>query len=402
MKIAPAPIDEDLRLRELRNLRLFNSEAEESFDNITQLASFICKTPIALISLIGQEKQYLKSRVGTDVCEGARDISHCSHAILTPEKLMEVEDTRKDVRFADNPYTHGEPPLLYYAGMPLRTSKGAVLGTLCVLDTKPNKLNKTQKAALLSLAKQVESLFELRRYNEQLEEIRTQLKFKNTQLKNFASTVSHDMKMPLANIILTADLLKAKYSEKLDEDGKEYLEYLKHSSYKLSNYITGILEHYESDSLKESDHEKFDIEELLEQILDLLNINYDCEINLPETKMQVNCNRAALEQIFMNLLGNALKYSDKDKTIIDIECHSDNDFYYFSIKDNGMGIPKDKQDTIFELFTVVADTDRNGNKGNGIGLSTVKKLIESFEGEISVESQVKKGTTFKFSIKKNC
>ncbi len=402
MKFASVPLDEGMRIRELENLRLLNSEAEDSYDNITQLASFICKTPVSLISLITKEKQYFKSRVGTDVCEGSRDISHCSHAILNPDELMEVEDTRKDERFFDNPYTLADPPMLFYAGMPIKTSGGTVLGTLCVLDTKPKKLNKTQKSALRSLAKQVESLFELERYNNELEQIRKQLRFKNTQLKNFASTVSHDMKMPLANIVLTTDILKAKYAPRLDEKGIGYLDYLKQSSYKLSNYISGILEHYESETLEDSDHEKFDIQELLEQILDLLNINYDCEINLPENKMAVNCNRAALEQIFLNLIGNALKYNDKDKTIIDIECFNDGEFYHFSIKDNGIGIPRDKQEDIFELFTVVADADRNGNKGNGIGLSTVKKLIESLGGNISVESEIKVGTTFTFSIKVDC
>jgi signal transduction histidine kinase len=398
MKYAMRPVDEKSRLAALEELQIANSDPEDNYDNITRLASFICNTPVSIITLIGEEKQWFKSKVGTELQEAAREISHCSHALLNPLELMEVRDTRKDVRFADNPYTTGDPGILFYAGMPLKSHNGKALGTLCVLDTKPNSLSPEQKIALKSLAKQVENLFELRRHNIKLEQTSKALKEKNNQLKDFACTVSHDMKMPLANMILTADILKAKYSEKLDKEGIQYLDYLKQSSFKLSNYITGILQHYESDSLTEIINEEFDIHDLLEQIIDLLNIDYSCTINLPEENIIMHCNRVALEQIILNLIGNSLKYNNKEEIIIDISCRRDETFYHFTIKDNGIGIPKDKQEVIFELFSIVEEMDRTGNRGNGIGLSTVKKLVQSLGGEISVESEVNSGTTFTFSI----
>jgi hypothetical protein len=357
--------------------------------------------PVSLITLIGKNKQWFKSKVGTDLCESDKDFSYCSHAILHPDELMEVKDTRKDHRFADNPHTiDSNTPIIFYAGMPLKAPNGNVLGTLCVMDTKPNSLNSEQKGALKSLAKQVENLFELHQKNLNLEKTRKKLKTRNGQLKDFAGIVSHDMKMPLANIVMTVDLLKAKYIDKLDPKGLQYLDYLKQSSFKLSNYVTGILDHYESDTLTESLNEDFDIHDLLEQIIDLLNINDDCVINLPENNKILNCNRAALEQIFLNLLGNSLKYNNKEEIVIDVTCTSDDKFYHFSVSDNGIGIPKDKQVEIFKLFTVLAKTDRRGNRGNGIGLSTVQKLITTLGGEISVNSVVNKGTTFNFSIKR--
>lgn len=395
------PADEKSRLAALEELQLANSDPEDNFDDITRLASFICNTPVSLITLIGEEKQYFKSKVGIDIEETSRDTSFCSHALLNPLDLMEVQDTRKDKRFVDNPYTTGDPKILFYAGMPIKSHNGKALGALCVLDTKPNSLSSEQKMALKALAKQVENLFDLRRNNIKLEQTSKALKDNNNQLKDFAGTVSHDMKMPLANMILTADILKAKYSEKFDEEGMKYLDYLKKSSFKLSNYITGILQHYESDSLTEIINEEFDIHDLLEQIIDLLNIDYNCTINLPEENLMINCNRAALEQIILNLVGNSLKYNNKEEIIIDISCNKNENFYTFTIKDNGIGIPKDKQDAIFELFTVVEEKDRIGNRGNGIGLSTVKKLVQSLGGEISVESEVSQGTTFTFFINNN-
>lgn len=401
MIYAERPENEKKRLLTLKELQILHTPPEENYNNITQLASFICGTPVSLITLISEDKQWFKSKTGTEIQEAERDLSHCAHAILNPEELMEVQDTRKDKRFSENPYTLSDPPMLFYAGMPLKAYNGVALGTLCVLDTKPRILSEEQKTALKALARQVESQFELKRHNLKLEKATTDLKEKNTQLKEFAATVSHDMKMPLANMILTTDLLKAKYGTRFDEEGAKYLEYLKLSSYKLSSYITGILNHYESDSLSEVIEEEFDIHDLLEQIIDLLNINYECVINLPEENMMLKCNRIALQQIFLNLLGNSLKYNNKQEIRIDVSCTEEDDHYKFSITDNGVGIPKDKQEEIFNLFAVVEEQDRSGNRGNGIGLSTVKKLVTSLGGEITVESEINKGTTFHFTMSRN-
>jgi signal transduction histidine kinase len=136
----------------------------------------------------------------------------------------------------------------------------------------------------------------------------------------------------------------------------------------------------------------------LEEIVDLLNINMDCEINFPEENMEISCNRSALEQILLNLIANSLKYNDKDKIVIDIGCEEKNGKYHFTLSDNGIGIPKEKQTEIFDLFTTVGNLDRHGNKGHGIGLSTVKKLVTSLDGEISVTSELNKGATFSFSV----
>ena len=158
---------------------------------------------------------------------------------------------------------------------------------------------------------------------------------------------------------------------------------------------------YETDKLSPREEEdQFDIHHLLEEIVDLLNITEDCEINFPENNLDLICNRVALEQILLNLLSNSLKYNDKEKILIDISCEEQKDVYYFSVNDNGMGIPQDKQKDIFELFATIDQIDRNGNRGNGIGLSTVQKLVNSLGGEIQVKSIIGKSTSFTFSIEK--
>ena len=178
------------------------------------------------------------------------------------------------------------------------------------------------------------------------------------------------------------------------------LQNLKKSALKLSDYINGILNHYESDRIAASEEVEFDLHHLLEDILDLLNINDHCEVNFPPENILLKCNRSALEQIFINLINNSIKYNNKEKIVIDIESSSDENHYYFTVTDNGIGIPEDQLSNIFKLFKTLHITDRQGNQGNGIGLSTVKKLVESMNGKISAFSVIGESTSFRFDIKR--
>lgn len=400
--IRPAiPANEKERLQSIKELDLLDSFAEETYDSITRLASQICQTPIALITILDSNKNWFKSKLGTDLQHSERELSFCGHAILEPESIFEVPNTLADDRFSDNPLALDESTgIRFYAGVPILDDRKLPLGTLCVMDSKEHHLDENQKASLKALAKQVELLFEYRKKNQYLEKIKNDLDENNQILRQFASTVSHDLKMPLANMILTADVLKAKYSSKLDEEGINYLNYLKHSGLTLSDYINGLLDHYSSSINGVETSQEFFLNDLLEDIIDLLQIDQNCEINLPDNNLKINGNSAALGQIFMNLISNCLKYNNNERIIIDIDCTENREFFNFSIKDNGIGIPKDKLKDIFNLFTIAAEKDRQGKKGHGIGLSTVKKLVGSLGGNIKVHSEEGRGTNFKFSIKR--
>ena len=399
--ISPAiPANEKKRLDSIKDLDIIGSLPEEAYDSITKLASAICETPIALITILDKEINWFKSRIGTSIDRSEREFSFCGHAILEPQKLFEVPNTLKDIRFKDNPLAIAKDGgIRFYAGAPILDKEGLPLGTLCVLDSKEHHLNDSQKTALKALAKQVEVLFEYRRKNKELEIMKNDLDENNRILREFASTVSHDLKMPLANMILTADIIKAKYSSKMDDEGLNYLNYLKQSGLTLSDYINGLLDHYSSNVNSQTEQEFF-LNDLLEDIIDLLNIAENCEINLPDNNLKIFGNSSAVGQIFMNLINNSLKYNSNEKIIIDIDCTENREFFNFSIKDNGIGIPIGKHEEIFELFTTAAASDRQGKKGHGIGLSTVKKLVSSLGGVISVTSEEGKGTCFDFSIKR--
>lgn len=400
--ISPAvPVSELKRLESLRQLDIINSLPEEAYDTITELASYICKTPIAIVNIVDAEENWFKSSYGIDITGSSRDTSFCGHTILEPESFLEIPNATKDERFRDNPFVTGESSIKYYAGVSLLDPNGLPMGTLCVYDSQENHLDEKQKTALKALAKQVELLFESRRKNQVLEDLKSELNQSNRILKEFASTVSHDLKMPLANMIITADILKAKYSNKLGTEGVDYLEYLKHSGLMLSDYINGLLDYYSSNGANSNENEDFFLNDLLEDIIDLLQIAENCEIDLPDNNLKINGNSAAIGQIFMNLISNSLKYNENEKIVIQIDCTENREFFNFSISDNGIGIPEGKQAGIFDLFTTAAAKDRRGNKGHGIGLSTVKKIVESLGGHIRLTSAENAGTLFEFSIKRH-
>jgi PAS domain S-box-containing protein len=170
MKNLLLPENEDQRLKALQSYEVLDTIGEDTFDRITQLASVICGVPIALVSLLDPERQWFKSKVGLTVDETPREISFCQHAILGRE-IFEIENALEDIRFKDNPLVLGFPNIRFYAGFPLEDPNGFNLGTLCVIDEKPRKLDENQRLALTVLGKEVVSqlvsrknLLELNKY----------------------------------------------------------------------------------------------------------------------------------------------------------------------------------------------------------------------------------------------
>ncbi len=158
-----------LRLSALHRYRILDTEPERRFDDLAMLASHVCGTPMALITLVDEHRQWFKSRVGVSVAETSRAVSFCAHAI-EQQDLFIVPDTLQDERFRDNPQVTGDPHIRFYAGAPLVTPDGHALGTLCVIDRQSRILTADQRGALDALRRQVESQLELRRSLMELDE----------------------------------------------------------------------------------------------------------------------------------------------------------------------------------------------------------------------------------------
>jgi signal transduction histidine kinase/CheY-like chemotaxis protein len=163
----PLPENEALRLKALLSYEILDTLPQKELDSITLLASTICQTPISLITLLDEERQWFKSNIGMEVTETSREISFCQYAILN-DSLFEVPNALEDPLFKDNPLVTGSPDIRFYAGVPLRNPEGLSLGTLCVIDRVPRTLNEDQRMALTTLAEAVVAQFETRKMNKQL------------------------------------------------------------------------------------------------------------------------------------------------------------------------------------------------------------------------------------------
>ena len=159
---APLPKNEPARLEALRQYEILDTDPEEVFDDITRLAAYVCQTPIAVISLVDQDRQWFKARHGLGPAETSRDCAFCAHAILE-ETPMVIPDALSDNRFSDNPLVTSEPYIRLYAGAPLITPEGFRIGTLCVIDRVSRELDPGQVAVLRMLANQVMTQLDLRR-----------------------------------------------------------------------------------------------------------------------------------------------------------------------------------------------------------------------------------------------
>lgn len=155
MKIPDTPQDEEARLKALRSLNVLDTPSEERFERLTRLAKRMFDVPIALVSLVDENRQWFKSCIGLNVSETPRDISFCGHAILGNE-IFVIPDATEDERFLDNPLVLNEPYIRFYAGCPLRYLDGSMLGTLCIIDTQPRVLNREDLDALKDLAELAE------------------------------------------------------------------------------------------------------------------------------------------------------------------------------------------------------------------------------------------------------
>jgi anti-sigma regulatory factor (Ser/Thr protein kinase) len=186
--------DEAGRLRALRQYRILDTEPEQAFDDLTLIASQICGVPIALISLVDEDRQWFKSRVGIEARESSRSVSFCAHAILQ-HGIFTIADASKDERFCDNPFVKSDPGIRFYAGAPITTQDGYALGTLCVIDYVPRQLSDEQNNALRALERQVTAQLELRR---NIEELRVALEGIDTlsALVPYCSTCELNMVIP--------------------------------------------------------------------------------------------------------------------------------------------------------------------------------------------------------------
>ena len=394
------PADDVKRVDALKAYSILDTLPEKEFDDITYLASQICNTPVSLISLIDDKRQWFKSHHGVNATETPRDIAFCAHAINEQDQIFIVNDSRNDVRFHDNPLVTGDPHVIFYAGMPLVSPDGFSLGTLCVIDHKPRKLDESQIKALKALSGQIGRLFELRKKTYQLEATVSELANQNRILEKFAGIAAHDIKSPLSNIVMMSELFGEQYAGKLDDVGRELLKMIGSSSLKLTQLIDGILDYSRHSRLLQSNKQQLCLNKLIADLIPLIDSTKEVQIRIfPETEVWIYSNKIALEQIFLNLLANGIKYNKGKNPVISIYLEEEKHQTKINVVDNGSGILNKDRERIFEIFETGGEVDKFGEKGNGIGLATVRNLLTGLGGEIRLVSGSGEGANFEVLLK---
>ena len=449
------PDDEAGRIDALQEYHILDSLPEADYDAITQLAAYICKTPVALISFVDEERQWFKSRYGFEPSETSREVAFCAHNILDPSGPLIVEDAREDQRFAENALVTGDPYIVFYAGIPLVDTQGFALGSLCVIDTQSRQLTEAQLSALGLLSKQVVSLLALRKANNLLtvsqEKLQIEAREKNktrtalaesealyrklsyelenqvtarTQellmanqdlvrsnenLQQFAYIASHDLQEPLRKIQSFSSLLQNKYATELGKEGLDYLSRMNSAGVRMSTLIKDLLT-YSQITTRQQVYGSVDLNTVVAGAL--RNLEWQIE----ERKAQitadglplVNGDASQLGQLFQNLLSNALKFTPSEKIPkITVSCHvcdltnlpaevlpnsHASKFYQINVSDEGVGFDTRYLDRIFQVFQRLHGKDEF--PGTGVGLAICQRVVENHGGGITASSMAGRGATF--------
>ena len=244
----------------------------------------------------------------------------------------------------------------------------------------------------------IRDITERKEAEEKREKILKKLASANAELKDFAYVVSHDLKAPLRAISSLAAWIEEDYEENFDENGKEQLRLLRGRVSRMGELISGILD-YSRVGRTNTGIKEVDLQKTVNQILDMLSPPPQFTITVQQPLPLVLYNEVSIQQVFQNLLSNAIKYNDKERGMVELGYdQSDDEFFKFWVKDNGPGIAEKYHKKIFKIFQTLRPRDER--EATGVGLSIVKKIIQLFGGEIWVESEIDKGSTFYFTVPK--
>lgn len=386
--VAPPRLpDESARLKALDTLEILDSEFEKDYDELCQLAADVCETPIALISFVGQDRQWFKAAVGLSVRETHRDFSFCAHAI-GDDQLFEIPDAAVDDRFADNPLVTGDPQIRFYAGKPLITSDGHALGTLCALDRVPRRLQPRQKRALETLAKQVVTQLELRKALVKLERL-------NDDKSRFLSIIAHDLRSPFSALMGLSDVLLESFETLSGAEVRKMLEGI-HSSIRRTYQLSeNLLEWALLEQGALPFHpQRWELETLVASALEPFQESLEkkqlgCHVEVAPG-LTVWGDRPMLESAVRNLVSNAIKFSRPGGAIA-VRGASVSGAIRLTVADQGVGMT-DAQRQGLSRGLKASTKGTQGEAGTGLGLGLVRLYTQKHQATVEITSQWGVGT----------
>lgn len=390
--------DDARRLDALRDYRVLDTPVEESFDNLAALAAKIFGTPIALVSLVDQDRQWFKARVGLDLRETPREYAFCDHAIRG-EGVMVVPDATRDPRFAHHPLVTGDPNIRFYGGVPLRTPDGMGLGTLCVLDRVPRTLSPHELMMLEALGRQVEIELEIRRRLGLLEEALANQEQNQKANQLVVSMLVHDLRSPLTSILMLATLLQP-----VDEASGKRIEMLLEETERVRRMLTDVLDLclHEAGELRLRRVE-FPLRPLAQKVVQrmsgqAMDRNQSIRLEFEDSPLIVSADPQLLERVLDNLLGNAIHHGPVGEPITLAIRTQGEGTLRVEVRDLGDPIPAPLRECIFNPFERVPAPNAQAHLGYGLGLAFCRLAVEAHGGKIGVTPGGHGGNCFHFEI----
>jgi signal transduction histidine kinase len=385
------PTDEMRRIAALRRYKVLDTGPEESFDEIVQLAARSCNTPIALITLIDEARQWFKARVGLGVSETVRESSFCAYAIQARELV--VPDAWNDERFRNNPLVLHEPHIRFYAGLPLVTSDGFALGALCVIDRIPRAgLTGQEHHSLALLAREAMTQLELRRAVKELAEAKQMAEDTSAELEAFGAAVAHDLRAPIRHIDSFVTFLAAECES---DSAVQNIARIRTACINMRDIIDALLRLSRA-SRTELNLQTVDLSALVREVAADLPIATEHRGEfIVEDDIKVRADAAMMRVALSNLLSNAWKFT-RHRTAARIEfgCERRGAESRYFVRDNGSGI-----DPSIRLLPTRPFAKHHTGEGVGLGLTIVERIVRRHGGQLDVETAPDQGTTFRFTLR---
>ncbi len=410
MPSAPPPPNERERLAALRDLEVLDTAAEPQFDALVDAASTIAGTPISLVSLVDESRQWFKAGVGLgDVRQTDRDAAFCAHTILD-DGVTEVQDTLQDERFAENPLVVGDPKIRFYCGVPIRLESGVRVGSLCVIDRIPRTMSESQLTSLRHLAIAAASALEGRKATIELLRRTKQLQVSeaelaganlglsqaNEDLRSFVRVASHDLKSPLLTVSRLAEWAVESIEEGDPAAACDHLELLTQRVGRMDRLLSDLRE-YATLGRTAAATESVDTWSLAERSFQWHEGSQSARLELAGERSTISTQVAPLEVVLRNLIGNAIKHRGSQDATIQVTTRVDpsGGSVTFTVADDGPGIDPKFHEAVFEPLRTLQSRDET--EGSGLGLSIVKRTVEQAGGEITLESDGVSGATFELT-----
>ena len=390
------PADEAERLRAVMRYEILDTPPDGAFDRITALAALLFQVPIAIVSVVDADRIWFKSHHGLDLEEIPRDPGLCASAILQDGPWV-INNAPTDAVALTNPLVAGEFGLKFYAGVPLQTSDGYNLGTLCILDFNARDLTSKETAILVELAGMVSTELDLR-----LASRRAQAESREREgLKDaFVGMLSHELRTPVTTISAATQLL-ARDPGLLDNPrARELFPDILSEAGRLVRILDDllVLTRLERGALQ-PDLEPVLVQHVLRSVVERerrqwpdRNIELDVAPGLPP----VGGDQGYLEQVVSNLLSNALKYSEAGDPVEIAATLTDGEVEV-RVRDSGIGLPVDDREAVYGLLFRTSQAAKHAS-GAGVGLYVCRRLLEAIGGRIWAEDAPGKGTVFAFRL----